>query len=88
MLTLWPLWLGVAGNFTHPSTHPAIHPSIHSSTHSFPAHIYYCLLCAGRKGFSGYPGRLQPSRAMFQGLLRLSNSSSSCAFLLGLVTGR
>lgn len=87
MLTLWPLWLGIAGNFIHPSTHPAIHPSIHSSTHSFP-HVYYCLLCAGRKGFSGYPGRFQPSEAIFQGLLRLSSSSYSCVFLLGPAIGR
>ena len=78
MLIQWPLWLGIAGNFIHPSTHPL--------THS--AHVYYCLLCAGRKGFRGYPGRFQPSQAIFQGLLRLSSSSASCVFLLVLVTRR
>lgn len=87
MLTLWPLWLGIAGNFIHPSTHPAIHPSIHSSTHSFRTYLLLSAL-RGSQGIQWLPGRLQPSKVIFQGLLRLSCSSSSCVFLLGLVIGR
>ena len=54
MLTLWPLWLGVAGNFIHPSTHPAIHPSIHSSTHSFRTYLSLSAL-RGSQGIQWLP---------------------------------